>query len=419
MPASRSSTRAGAFGSGANGGDLHPIRIATSRARRQAGADALAMGILLAPGRSPRPSVVPGAVRGQRSASGTRRRAGATPRRPSLRPSLARGKLRSHEMPQPRVAVVVNGRLRARDLSRALARLRGSARVEAELDTRGCDSDLRRIVELLDTTKSEVLVAVGGDGTAAVAVWALLVAKRAEQTALALLPAGTGNNAARSFGLRPLREGADALERALAAIAVGPRRPIDVGMLGGRPFLGSVAIGMDADVLALRNRIHRRLGDRVAGYGLYLGGALASLVRGDHGGRARLTLDGVCETRSLYNVAVVNTPVYAGPLRFDGENDCSDGLLDVHAVVSEWEYVAEYPSAWLRYLRVRQGGRAPASPLLRRAREIQVDFERPVAAQADGEEIGASLTFRIAVLPGVLSLCLPRLSGSAGAARSR
>src|SRR5262245_10978279 len=337
-----------------------------------------------------------------------------------LRGAPARGSLRAYAMPQLRVAALVNGRLRERvpETSQALARLRETTSVVAELDTRGNDSDLRRARKLLSADEPDVLVAVGGDGTAVLALRALLDAKRSEQTALALLPLGTGNNAARSFGLRSLRGDAGALDSALAAIAVGPRRRIDVGLLDGLPFLGSVAIGMDADVLALRNRIHRRLGRWADGYGLYLGGALASLVR-KHGGRGRLSLDGVCETRSLYNVAVVNTPVYAGPLRFDGENDCADGMLDVHAVVSEWEYVAEYPSAWLRYLRVRQGGRAPASPLLRRAREIQVDFERPVAAQADGEEIGASLTFRIAVLPGVLSLCLPRLSGSAGAARSR
>jgi diacylglycerol kinase family enzyme len=274
-------------------------------------------------------------------------------------------------------------------------------------------------VELLITAKPDVLVAVGGDGTAAIALRALLDAKHTEQTALALLPVGTGNNAARSLGVRPLREGAGALEQAVAAVSTGSRDPVDVGLLDGRPFLGSVAIGMDADVLALRNRIHRRLEGRSGGYGLYLAGAFASLVRGDHGSRGRLSLDGVCETRSLYNVAVINAPVYAGPLRFDGENDCADGLLDVHAVASGWEYLAEYPGAWLRYLRVRRGASALPSPLLRRAREIEVEFEHPIAAQADGEEIAASPSFRVGVLPGVLRFCRPTLTGSAGEARSR
>ena len=91
---------------------------------------------------------------------------------------------------------------------------------------------------------------------------------------------------------------------------------------------------------------------------------------------------------------MVNAPIYAGPFRFDGANDCADGLLDVHAVTSAGEYLSEYPSAWLRYLRVQGGARAAPSPLLRRAREIRVEFERPVAAQADGEELGAATSLR-------------------------
>jgi diacylglycerol kinase family enzyme len=103
----------------------------------------------------------------------------------------------------------------------------------------------------------------------------------------------------------------------------------------------------------------------------------------------------------------VNAPVYAGPLRFDGESDCADGLLDVHVVASGREYLAEYPSAWLRYLRVRAGEKAAASARLRRAREIEVEFERPVPAEADGEEIGSAARFRFRVLPRAIRLCVP------------
>ena len=121
---------------------------------------------------------------------------------------------------------------------------------------------------------------------------------------------------------------------------------------------------MDADVLALRNRMHRRLAPRgvEGGYALYLAGFAGSLLRGAHGGTARLSLDGVRESCTLYNLAVVNTPIYAGPFRFDGANDSADGLLDVHAVTSAGEYLAEYPSAWVRHLRVQGGAQPRAEP---------------------------------------------------------
>ena len=314
-------------------------------------------------------------------------------------------------MVAPRIAVLVNPRSRARERlrARALARLAERTRVVAELETRGDAGDARRAGELVAAAAPDVLVAAGGDGTASLALRALLETKSAERSALALLPLGTGNNAARSFGLRALADGEAALALAVAAIESGPRRAIDVGLVAGRAFLGSVAIGMDADVLALRNRMHRHLAPRgvEGGYGLYLAGFGASLLRGAHGGTARLALDGAGETCALYNLAVVNAPVYAGPLRFDGANDCADGLLDVLAVASAAEYFSEYPSAWLRHLRVRAGADARPSPRLRRAREIRVEFEQPVAAEADGEELGVAAAFEIRVQPGALRLCVP------------
>jgi diacylglycerol kinase (ATP) len=310
-----------------------------------------------------------------------------------------------------RVAVVVNPRARgrARLRERALARLRASTEVVSALATRGDADDARRLADLLAADVPDVLVAAGGDGTANLALAALLETKSAERTALAFLPLGTGNNAARSFGLRALADGEGALALAVGAIEAGAERAIDVGRVGGRPFLGSLALGMDADVLALRNRVHRRLGPRgiEGGWSLYLASFAASLAAGGHGGAARLALDGIHETCALYNLAVVNAPIYAGPFRFDGPNDCTDGLLDVVAVSSAREYLTEYPSAWVRFLR---GDRARPSPLLRRAREIRVELERPVPAQMDGEEVAPAASWEIRVVPRAVRVCLPQLS---------
>jgi diacylglycerol kinase (ATP) len=308
------------------------------------------------------------------------------------------------------VAVVVNPRSSASERLRrqVLVRLRENASVVAEVATSGDAGDGERLSRLLRSSGPDVLVAAGGDGTAGLALRALLDAKRVEETALAILPLGTGNNAARSFGLRALRDGPDAVALAIRTIVAGPRRAIDVGLLDGRPFLGAVAIGMDADVLALRNRLHQRLAalGLDAGYALYLGASLGSLLS-PHGALARLTLDGKAERLDLFGLCVVNAPVYAGPIRFDAANDCADGQLDVLALRSGREYAAEYASGWRRYLRAQSGAALRPSARLRRAREIRVDFERPVAAQADGEWLGLAASYRITVLPGAVRLCLP------------
>ena len=296
----------------------------------------------------------------------------------------------------------------ARHHERGIAWLRESACVVAELATSGDEGDADRLVRLLSSHGPDVLVAAGGDGTVSLALRALLEAKGVEETALAMLPLGTGNNAARSFGLCALRDGPDAVRLALGAITSGPRLAVDVGTLDGRAFLGSVAIGMDADVLALRNRLRPRL-DVVglgAGWGLYLAASLGSLLSG-HGAPAQLTLDGASERLRLFGLCVVNAPVYAGPIRFDAANDCTDGALDVLALRSGREYVEEYVGGWLRHLRVEAGAVVRPSARLRRAREIRVDLERPVAAQADGEWLAPAASYRIGVLPGAVRICLP------------
>src|SRR5690606_12872396 len=71
----------------------------------------------------------------------------------------------------------------------------------------------------------DVVVAVGGDGT-----WSnvadRLVASGREDVALGLLPNGTGNDFGRNMGYRP-----DGAAEAVAALARGHRRRVDVGRL--------------------------------------------------------------------------------------------------------------------------------------------------------------------------------------------
>jgi diacylglycerol kinase family enzyme len=177
-----------------------------------------------------------------------------------------------------------------------------------------------------------------------------------------------------------------------------------------RPFLGSFALGFDGEILRTRNRLQAKLAaiGAHADYGLYLASfALCFATTGRPRFATRLVLDGVAERHLLYNAVVTNAPVYAGPLRFDGPNDCADGVLDLHATESASRYLAEYPRAWIRYLRVLRGAAVAASPLLRRAREIEIEPDRPVPALVDGEVWSGAASYRIQVLSRAIRLCMP------------
>jgi diacylglycerol kinase family enzyme len=296
-----------------------------------------------------------------------------------------------------------------RGLARAVAECERDAAIMARLDTAGDGGDRERIAALIEGTTPDVVVAAGGDGTVNEALNAIRQARVEHRPALAILALGTGNNAARSLGLESFRRDVDvAVDLAAAAILRGSRRRIDAGEANGRLFLGSFALGMDADILALRNRLSRRvsLPGQWGGYALYLAAcALSFGVK--HGGEARLALDEAAAEMRLFNVAVLNLPLYAGEFRFDADNDADDGQLDVHAVASASEYLREYPIAWRRHLRHARGEAVQPSSRLRRAAEITIELDRAVPAQVDGEELAPARRFHVRAVPAAVELCIP------------
>jgi YegS/Rv2252/BmrU family lipid kinase len=84
----------------------------------------------------------------------------------------------------------------------------------------------------------DLVLAVGGDGTANEVAWGLL----RSETALGLVPVGSGNGLARTLGI-PLSP-----RRAIRSIADGVVRHMDVGLANGRPFLNVAGAGLDAVV---------------------------------------------------------------------------------------------------------------------------------------------------------------------------
>jgi len=82
----------------------------------------------------------------------------------------------------------------------------------------------------------ELVLAAGGDGTANEVAWGLL----GSGATLGLVPVGSGNGLARTLRI-PLRPAA-----AVAALAGGLTRRMDVGFLDDRPFLNVAGAGLDA-----------------------------------------------------------------------------------------------------------------------------------------------------------------------------
>ncbi|MEO1086009.1 MAG: diacylglycerol kinase family protein [Acidobacteriota bacterium] len=150
-------------------------------------------------------------------------------------------------MSDRRTAVLVNPAAGGGDAESTWARIEwgvGAHRVEV-LQARSADGARRLLGEKLPDL--DRLLVVGGDGTANLAIDAVLRADRGADVAVGLVPAGTGSDFARTLGLK--RRAESALRFALE----GPARPLDaieVAVDGAAPryCLNIASIGLSGAV---------------------------------------------------------------------------------------------------------------------------------------------------------------------------
>jgi len=288
----------------------------------------------------------------------------------------------------------------------AVNALRCNATFCGDVETRGDGGNVDRIARSIEQTEPGIVVAAGGDGTVREVVQAIMQART--PPALAIIPLGTGNSVARSFGLRSWRKhGRAAIDIAVGAALHGIERRIDLGQVDGRYFIGSFAVGMDGDILGLRNRYHDKVRPRAPqGYPLYLWSCAVNLLR-RHGGAVQLCVDGTAFTTRIYNVLVTNTPIYAGEFRFDAAAHADDGCLDLLEFNGAADYVRRYSFAWVRHLRHGRGHTVAPARQLQRVRAVDIELEVPVPGQLDGEELEAARRYRVRVVPQALRVRVP------------
>jgi diacylglycerol kinase (ATP) len=228
------------------------------------------------------------------------------------------------------------------------------------------------------------IIAAGGDGTANEIANGIA----GSGAALALYPIGSGNDFARALGYPRRRRDVPRFVREAR------RRTIDVGEVNGRVFVNCAGVGIDGHI-AQRIAATSRVTGKTFGY---FAGSLVGIAT-YRPQPMRVVVDGELHTGRFLTVVAANGTHFGSGMHVAPEASLDDGQLDVLLAgdLSRW-------SSLLALGKIYRGTHVDGKTILmKRARAIEIELERPLRAQLDGETITAQ-RFSIRVRPGALEV---------------
>jgi YegS/Rv2252/BmrU family lipid kinase len=268
------------------------------------------------------------------------------------------------------------GASRLRAVEALLAR--SGARVDAVLT-----DSVGHAARLLRSPPQDVdrVIACGGDGLVQEVADAL--AGSGSGLALAIVPAGRGNDMARALAV-PLN-----LAEAAHLATTGTVRRVDLGLANGRHFCTVAAAGIDAEV-SRRARVSSLPLPGPTAYVVHVLRALPSCATGFD---ARLMIDGRRLDERLLLAACANSRSYGGGFRIAPGARIDDGRLELCLIRS-----TSLLRAALLAPRVFAGThRGLREVSLVACEEFRLETAPPLRIEADGEPIAASpCVYRVA-----------------------
>jgi YegS/Rv2252/BmrU family lipid kinase len=229
-----------------------------------------------------------------------------------------------------------------------------------------------------------VIIGVGGDGTANEIANGIA----GSGAALALYPIGSGNDFARALGYPRRRRDIPRF------IRDARRRAIDVGEINGRIFVNSAGVGIDGHV-AQRIVATSRVTGKTLGY---FAGSLVGIAT-YRPQPMRVVVDGELHSGRFLAVVAANGTHFGAGMHVAPEASLDDGQLDVLLAgdLSRW-------SSLVALGKLYRGTHVDGKKIvMKRARALEIELERPLRAQLDGETAIAQ-RFSIRIRPGALEV---------------
>lgn len=236
--------------------------------------------------------------------------------------------------------------------------------------------------------KIPLVIVAGGDGALSIAANILA----GTQTAMAVLPMGTGNTFARSIEM-PL-----GIPDAAAAIAGGKLIKADVGRVNGRVFLNSVTLGISGEIVdSLNGEAKARLG--LFSWPLHI---IPILFR-HRSLHVWVTSDERSFKVRTHQLVISNGRYLAGPIEAAPEASVQDSCLRVFALGGKnWKSLLSGAFLWI--LRRHDNWRDTRYFTTQKLRVTSLGGS--LQADVDGELCEAT-PLELEVQPGALLVCAP------------
>ncbi|MEN0056059.1 MAG: diacylglycerol kinase family protein [Mucilaginibacter sp.] len=240
-----------------------------------------------------------------------------------------------------------------------------------------------RIIASEAVGKYDIVVAVGGDGTVNEIASAIV----GSNTALGIVPYGSGNGLARFLGV-PMHA-----QQAIQTLSSGRVESIDSGQLNGKPFFNMAGMGFDAHISEVFSHGKKR------GFVSYIKSSLQEIATYNEQDY-HIEIDGKVYNRKAFMLSIANSSQYGNNAHISPKASVQDGLLDV-CVIRKFP-LWRFPEMGIRMLTKQSEGTSYVEIL--RGKQINVTRLTVGPIHLDGEPEVMGKDIHINIVPNSLKV---------------
>ncbi len=243
------------------------------------------------------------------------------------------------------------------------------------------------IAENIDFEHTDAVISVGGDGT----IHEIVNGIALQDIALGIIPAGSGNDLARTLKI-PVDH-----HEAVRLILKQETRMIDMGLAGSRYFINIGGVGFDAEVVADMNTHMKFLKGTTA----YVASVLKKLFTFVPI-KLKIRIDETVLDKKVYICAVANGKYYGGGMMLAPNAVIDDGMFDICILedLNKFEFLYTFPTVFkgnhIKHPKVK----------IYHGKTVKIEGPGNLSIHADGEIFG-KLPADFRILPKSLKVISP------------